>query len=392
MVMEMSKTATATTVTVDGRGLKAALAYLAPAVPRKPSVPVMAGVLIESDGFNATLSAHDLTTEHRSQVLSSSGTPFRALMPHGALTALIKAATTGLGRNDRPLITLTVYGTTVEIHTGRSTAALPTLPVDDYPEFGGTFGHRSALVNTAALAKAAALVSPSVGVDWTLPLMMHVLMRGDGDGVRLTATNRYVMADARAAGTAPAGLEWLVPGKALAHASKEMAKDRPGGLVCVTADDAAGLLRFECGALSLTVRLYGDATYPPVDGLWPPVASAADVRQLNVADVVGAVKRVAAGHPKNAPVRLTFDASENLRVECSSEDTTTREVVKVGHGRMAGDQSMTVAFNAGYLIDCLSTLGTPTVTAHLVEPVKPVTFTAADGAARTLIMPIRIAR
>lgn len=393
MVMEMNAPVTGqsgATFSVDARDLKAALAYLAPCV-RRPNVPVMGGVLIESDGFGVKISAHNYD-EFRSAALVGGGEAGRALVPHAALSALAKAATTGLSRADQPPTIIELAGTDVTVSTGRSRATLRTLPIDDYPAFGGTFAGQAAHVPVSALAGAAAMIAPALGVDATLPMLMHVLLRGDGDGLRLTATNRYLMADTRVAGHTPV-CHWLVPGKALADASKVMAKATPGAVASITHDSDGNRVRIECGRYVLAVALYAVAQYPTaLDQLWPAERAGDETRTLNVADIIGAVKRVAAGQDKKMPVRLTFDAGDQIRVECGDAESNAVELVTGEHGRMAGDESMTVAFNPAYLISSLAAPGTPTVEALIAEPVKPVVFRAATGPARVLIMPIRIPR
>jgi DNA polymerase III subunit beta len=206
---------------VERDALAEAVAWVSRALPARPVIPVLSGLLLDAaDGL--TLSCFDYEVSARVHVEAKVVEPGTALVP-GRLLAEITRSLPSLPAEfaDDP--------DGVALTCGSASFTLVTLPVDEYPDLPG-LPQTAGTVDGGALAAAISQVAPAASRDDTLPLLTGVNVEVDGDTMTLAATDRYRLA-VRELPWSPAGPgmsgTFLVPARTLADAARTMVPGTP---------------------------------------------------------------------------------------------------------------------------------------------------------------------
>ncbi|OLB80409.1 MAG: DNA polymerase III subunit beta [Actinobacteria bacterium 13_2_20CM_2_71_6] len=370
---------------VERDALADAVAWTAKSLPSRPSVPVLAGVMLRVSGGRLTVSGFDYEVSSQVSTEVQSDADGAALVSGRLLAEITKALPA------KP-VEVAAVGSHLELVCGSARFTLPTMPVEDYPtlpEMPATAG----IVEAGAFATAVAQVAVAAGRDDTLPLLTGVRVELEGSTMTLLATDRYRLAikELQWRPESPdASLQALVPAKILADTAKTLGP--LGGEVTVALARGGmgeGMIGFVGGARRTTSRLL-DGEFPKVRNLLPDHHNAQ--ARIQVAALVEVVRRVSLVAERTTPVRLSF-SEDGLVVEAGgTEDARASEAMECGY---EGD-AMQVAFNPGYLLDGLAALDGPIAVLSLTDPRKPAVLAPAgeDGEItpgyRYLIMPIRI--
>ncbi|GAA5189029.1 DNA polymerase III subunit beta [Rugosimonospora acidiphila] len=370
---------------VERDALADAVAWTAKSLPSRPSVPVLAGVMLRVAGGQLVVSGFDYEVSTQVSVEVAPDADGAALVSGRLLAEITKALPA------KP-VDVAAVGAHLELVCGSARFTLPTMPVEDYPtlpEMPATAG----TVDAAAFASAVAQVAVAAGRDDTLPLLTGVRVELEGSTMTLLATDRYRLAIKELEwrpDTSDASLQALVPAKTLADTAKTLGPI--GGEVTVALARGGmgeGMIGFVGGARRSTSRLL-DGEFPKVRNLLPDHHSAQ--ARFQVSALVEVVRRVALVAERTTPVRLSF-SEDGLVVEAGgTEDARASEAMDCTYE----GEAMQVAFNPGYLLEGLGALDGPTAVLSLTDPRKPAVLAPASENGeiipgyRYLIMPIRI--
>jgi DNA polymerase-3 subunit beta len=373
---------------VERDALADAVAWTAKSLPTRPSVPVLAGVMLRVADGSLHVSGFDY--EVSSQVtVEVQGDADGAALVSGRLLAEITKALPAKPAD------IAAVGAHLELVCGSARFTLPTMPVEDYPtlpEMPASAG----TVDASAFATAVSQVAVAAGRDETLPMMTGVRIELNGSTLAMLATDRYRLA-LREMQWRPddpeISLNALVPARTLHDTAKTLGP-LGGDVTMALAHGAAGegMIGFAGGTRRTTSRLLDGANYPPVRSLFP--ASHNAEARVAVAALVEVVKRVALVAERTTPVLLSF-SSDGLVVEAGgTEEARASEAMEA---TFTGEP-LTIGFNPQYLIDGLQNLGSATALLAFVDAFKPAVISPAgdDGEIipgyRYLIMPIRVTR
>ncbi|MEV1286785.1 DNA polymerase III subunit beta [Micromonospora sp. NPDC049679] len=373
---------------VERDALADAVAWTAKSLPSRPSVPVLAGVMLRVVDGSLHVSGFDY--EVSSQVtVEVQGDADGAALVSGRLLAEITKALPA-----KP-VDIAAVGSHLELVCGSARFTLPTMPVEDYPSLPD-MPASAGRIDAAAFATAVQQVAIAAGRDETLPMMTGVRIELNGSTLAMLATDRYRLALRE--------IEWhpdnpdvslnaLVPARTLADTAKTMGP--LGGVVTMALAQGAageGMIGFAGGTRRTTSRLLDGANYPPVRSLFPSTHNA-DAR-VSVAALIEVVRRVALVAERTTPVLLSF-SSDGLVVEAGgTEEARASEAMEA---TFTGEP-LTIGFNPQYLIDGLQNLGAPTAVLSFVDAFKPAVISPCDEDGeiipgyRYLIMPIRVTR
>ncbi|QLQ38573.1 DNA polymerase III subunit beta [Micromonospora robiginosa] len=373
---------------VERDALAEAVAWTAKSLPNRPSVPVLAGVMLRVTDGNLQVSGFDY--EVSSQVtVEVQGDADGAALVSGRLLAEITKALPA-----KP-VDIAAVGAHLELVCGSARFTLPTMPVEDYPTLP-EMPESAGTVDAAAFAAAVAQVAVAAGRDETLPMMTGVRLELSGGTMAMLATDRYRLALRE--------MEWnpddpeislnaLVPARTLNDTAKALGP--LGGHVTMALSSGGageGMIGFSGGTRRTTSRLLDGANYPPVRSLFPADHNAE--ARVAVATLIEVVKRVALVAERTTPVLLSF-SSDGLVVEAGgTEEARASEAMEA---TFSGDP-LTIGFNPQYLIDGLANLGAQFALLRFVDAFKPAVLSPAgeDGEVipgyRYLIMPIRVSR
>ena len=343
-----------------------AVSWVARALPTRPVVPVLSGLLVHAGEDGLTLSCFDYEVSARAVIPAEVGEPGTALVPGRLLAEIIKSLP------PEP-VEVASAADMITLTCGSAEFALVSLAFEDYPklpelpEIAGT-------VDGGALATAAAQVVPSSSRDDTLPMLTGVNLDFDGDTITLAATDRYRLAVRRITWEpADPGLRAaaLVPARTLADMARTMGPGVPvtiafsgpaqGEPVSGVTRPADGMISFEGAGRRLTARLIG-GEFLKYEARFP--AEFGHCAELPAGAVTDAVRRVSLVADRATPVQLTFrDATAVIEAR---SDGRARAVESVPVRYSGADQ--VISFNPHYLLDGLAAA---TMCAHVQDVGEP---------------------
>ena len=361
-----------------------AVAWTARSLPTRPTVPVLAGLLLEVREHALTVSGFDYEVSARVE-LEVQADEGGVVLVSGRLLAEITRALPA-----QP-VTLVTEGSRVVVTCGSSRFTLPTLPVEDYPTLPG-MPERAGAVESDVFAAAVAQVAVAAGRDDTLPVLTGVRVEIEGETLTLAATDRYRLA-VREVRWRPESPDLsalaLVPSRTLADTARTITTGPEVSVALAAGSGGEGMIGFTGGGRRTTTRLL-DGEFPKYRSLFP--AESAATAEVTTSALVEAVKRVALVAPRNAPVRLAF-SGDGLQLEAGGADDAQ---ASEGLDAAYEGEPMTIAFNPGYLLDGLGALEGDTARLSFTTPTRPAVLTGKPGDTgapsdyRYLLMPVRL--
>src|SRR5215472_17114609 len=172
--------------TVGREALGEAVEFVSRALPSRPVVPLLSGMLIEASADGLTLSCFDYEVSARVRVDADVAAPGSALVPGRLLAEIIRSlpAQPAEFAADGDMVTLTC---------GQAEFGLVCLPIQDYPALPDSPDPVGS-ADAAILAAAVAQVAPAASRDDTLPMLTAVCLDITGEVMTLAATDRYRLA------------------------------------------------------------------------------------------------------------------------------------------------------------------------------------------------------
>jgi DNA polymerase III subunit beta len=373
-----------------------AVAWVARTLPTRPTVPVLAGVLLTGSDDGLTISGFDYEVSAEVRLAAEIASPGTALVSGRLLSDITKALP------NKP-VDVQVEGTRVSLVCGSAKFSLPTMAVEDYPTLP-TLPEETGALPSDVFAEAIGQVAVAAGRDDTLPMLTGIRVEISGQSVVLAATDRFRLAVRELTWSAAAPdveAAVLVPAKTLSEAAKSGA-DGAEVHLSLGAGPAVGkdgLLGISGNGKRSTTRLL-DAEFPKFRQLLPTEHTA--VATVGVAELSEAIKRVALVADRGAQVRMEF-SEDVLRLSAGADDVgRAEEDVPV---EFAGEP-LTIAFNPTYLTDGLGSLHSERVSFGFTTPSRPAVLRPAGDddaepsgsgpfpAAQTeyvyLLMPVRL--
>jgi DNA polymerase-3 subunit beta len=338
-----------------------AVAWVARNLPTRPTVPVLAGVLLTGTDQGLTISGFDYEVSAEVQIAAEIASPGSVLVSGRLLSEITRALPA------KP-VDLGAEGTRVSLTCGSARFSLPTMAVEDYPALP-ELPEETGVLSADLFGEAIGAVAVAAGRDDTLPMLTGIRVEISGETVVLAATDRFRLAVRELTwATASAGIEAavLVPAKTLAEAAKTGASgtDVHLSLGAGAAVGREGLLGIRSGGKRSTTRLL-DAEFPKFRQLLPAEHTA--MATVAVAELTEAIKRVALVADRGAQVRMEFSA-DALRLSAGADDVGRAEedllVDFVG-------EPLTIAFNPTYLTDGLASLHSEKVSFGFTTSSKP---------------------
>jgi DNA polymerase-3 subunit beta len=372
---------------VERDALADAVAWAARSLSARPTIPVLAGLLLSVDGDQLTISGFDLEASTEVELEVAAGANGQALVSGRLLAEIARALP------PHP-VDVTVDGSRLTISCGSARFTLPTMPVEDYPTLP-SMPTTAGTVDSGEFATAVGQVAVAAGRDDTLPMLTGVRLEIEGERLTLAATDRYRLAVRELTWQPDApgseSVQVLVPARTLADAAKSLASASPLTIALASAAGGTGegIIGFagqSAGRSSRATTRLLDATFPAYRSLLP--AEWASSAEVPVAQLVEAVRRVALVAERNSPVRMEF-ADNAVSLTAGGEDEgRAEEQLEVAYE----GEPITTAFNPQFLLDGLGALSTPGARMLFTSANKPVVLRPepSDVDYTYLIMPVRL--
>lgn len=360
---------------IDSAVLADAVAWAARVLPARSPMPVLGGLLLEAADGRLRVSGLDHEASARVEVEADTAVDGRALVLGRRLLDICKVLPRGATE-------LAVEGARLSVTSGDARFGLSLLPLEDYPAAPALPEVRG-LVDGDAFAAAVGQVAVAAGRDDSLPVLTGIRLALDGTTMTLAATDRYRYAvrtlEWKPEDGAPTeGADVVVPARRLTEIARSLSGTGPARLAL-----DSGSLGFESAGTRTTTRLL-DGRLPRHDKLFALGEHALAV--TGRAPLTEAVKRVAVVAEGDSPVQLTFSPTA-LHLQAGYEDDVASQRLPA---TLTGAESLTVAFNPGYLLDALGSLDAPEVHFHLLGPGQRALLTdGPDGTHRHLLMSVK---
>ncbi|CCG01010.1 DNA polymerase III subunit beta [Blastococcus saxobsidens] len=372
-----------------------AVAWTARSLPPRPSVPVLAGILLEADGNLLSVSGFDYEVSARAEVDVQTSESGRVLVPGRLLAEITRALP------PHP-VEITAEGPRLAITCSNARFSLPTLPVEDYPSLP-SMPSAAGIVDSDVFAEAVAQVAIAAGRDDTLPMLTGVRLEIDDDRITLAATDRYRLAVREFTWrpeTSGLSAAVLVPARTLAEAAKTLTSGPEITLSLSSGSSGEGILGLSGKDRRTTTRLL-DAEFVKYRAIMPNESLANAT--LPVGLFTDAAKRVALVAERGTPLRCEFTPGQvTLRAGGSDDEGQAEERCDVDFE----GEPLTIGFNPTFLLDGLAAVHTDHARMDFTSPLKPAVLSGVDepstdddkpaapaappGSYRYLIMPVRL--
>ncbi len=398
---------------VERDALAEAVAWVARALPTRPVVPVLTGLLLSAEqgdqretGF-LTLSCFDYEVSARVRVRSEVTEPGTFLVPGRLLVEIVRSLPHHpVEFGDDP--------DGVSVTCGDAAFMLTPLPLPEYPRLP-ELPQLAGTADGGALAAAISQVTPAASRDDTLPMLTAVNVELDGKTMTLAATDRYRLAVREldwnpAPGAVDQGrIALLVPARTLSDAARMMSHGTEVRVVLRHGADgpdaappdggpgaAEAMIGFETGDRRLTTRLLAGEFVRYRSRFPDEFACTADLPADAFAE---AVRRVALVAERGTPVQLTFGPGRVTVAGATQGQAKAKESLPAD---FSGDEP-SIAFSPQYLLDGVvaATVAQPgeaaaeaaRVRLRFTSATKPAVITPAPGAGqdfRYLVVPQRL--
>ena len=371
---------------IERAALLKAVSQAQSVVERRNTIPILANVLIEAEGSDASFRATDLDIEvvdkvaaqvERAGATTVSATLMHEIvrkLPDGALISL--TADTAAGR--------------LTVEAGRSNFSLATLPREDFPvmassEYASNFA-APAPVLRRLFDKSKFAISTEETRYYLNGIFLHVSDE-DQPVLKAAATDGHRLA--RFTLPRPDGAEGMpdviVPRKAVAELRKLLEEKGEGA---VQIDLSASKIRFTLGGeggVVLTSKLI-DGTFPDYSRVIPTAND--KLLRLDPRSFFEGVDRVATiATEKTRAVKMGLDKDRVTLTVTSPDNGTAAEELPAEYSA----DGFEIGFNAGYLKDILGQIDSDTVELHLADAGAPTLIRKDDKSpALYVLMPMRV--
>ncbi len=375
---------------VERDALADAVAWAARSLPVRPSVPVLAGLLIEASHEGLVLSTFDYETSARATLTAEVADEGKALVSGRLLADICRSLP------NKP-VEMVIDGARVSLTCGSARFSLQTMPVEDYPSLPD-MPTATGTVQSDVFAHAVAQAVTAAGRDDMLPVLTGVRIEIDGSTISLLATDRFRLSQ-RELGWSPRtpdeSVAALVPAKVLADTAKSLTSGSEVTIALAASGAGDGIIGFEGaapgGVRRTTTRLL-DGEFPKVRSLFPNEHQT--VATVDKAALIESVKRVSLVAERNTAVQLAFSDGVLTLDAGSGDEAQASESIEA----TIDGEDITTGFNPQFLLDGLSAIEEPVVELAFTQASKPVVMSGTsgdgvDGEAsgfRYLLMPRRL--
>lgn len=375
---------------IERDALADAVAWAARSLPIRPSVPVLAGLLIEAGSDGLVLSTFDYETSARATLNADVADEGSALVSGRLLADICRNLPA------KP-VEVTLDGARVTLTCGSARFSLQTMPVEDYPTLP-EMPTATGTVSSDAFALAVSQAVTAAGRDDMLPVLTGVRIEIEGTTISLLATDRFRLSHRELSwspNTPDESVAALIPAKVLADTAKSLTAGSEVTIALASGGNGEGIIGFEgavAGGIRRTTTRLLDGEFPKVRSLFPAEHQTTAI--VDKGALIESVKRVSLVAERNTAVQLAFSDGVLTLDAGSGDEAQASESVEAD---ITGED-ITTGFNPTFLLDGLTAIEESVVELAFTQASKPVVISGkpADSADeqgtgfRYLLMPRRL--
>ena len=365
--------------TISREKLQEGLAAVAPSIPPKTTLPVLANILVETTERGIRLSGTDLDIAVSTEVVADVESPGAITIPAKKLAEIARELPPA------PVKIGAVGEQRISLECGRSRFKLLGLPRDEFPTFPQVRFQDSWRVRSGDLQKLISHTAFAVSTEESRPILNGVLWELRPERMRMVATNGHRLArmDLPISSINSPNGELIVPPKALEQVRRLFPAEED--LEIAQGDNHLG---FRSPFTAVFTRLI-EGPYPNYEQVIPR-----DNDRIAISDkiaLISALKRMSViAFDQTHRIRLSFN-SGLLRFSVQTPDLgEAQDELPI---RFTGDP-LDIGFNANYLLEMLRYIPTDEVRLTLKAPERAATVEPenwSDPATYLcLVMPLRL--
>lgn len=345
-------------ITCEQQQLAKGVQVVQRAISSRTTMPILGNILLETAKDKIKLAATDLELGIQTEVPAT-------IKQGGAITLSAKILADIVSNLAEAPVEIKAggNGSTAEIRCESAEFEIPGVPATDFPLIPDPDATVVATVDAALLRTMVRQTVFAVSTDDTRPFLTGVFLNMDGETLRFVATDggRLALRSTELARGAEQKFGVIVPAKTMQELARALGSS--GGECAVAL--AENHLVFTLPEIRLVSRLI-TGQFPNYQQVIPQ--SHKQRLQLNTERFLRAIRRahITARDSANV-VRLSATDDELTVTSNTPEVGKTTERVPV----RAEGETVPVAFNARYLIDCLSILETDELVFELSGPLTP---------------------
>ncbi len=358
--------------------LSKALGVVIKASTNRGSLPILSHVLLATLEGQLKLSATDLEIALSVRLGGKLEQPGSLTVPARLFADYVLASS-----DDR--LTLEVKETTLKVSSERFKATIKGLPAQEFPIIPEVKGGALVGVPAGPFKEAVESIRFASALDETRPVLTGFLLKTDGKKLICVATDSYRLAEKTIGlNQGEASFSCVVPSRV----GLELARLAEPSLDLIELRVSDNQVKAVLGSSELVSRVI-DGDFPNYEQIIPQASKTSFVADCD--QLISALRAAALFSQDIAHnVRLIIQKDQPILVKSTGGQVGDQEA-QVKAKVKVGQEPLTIAFNARYLIDVLAVIETDQVSfeltdstgAALIRPVGPNDY-------RALVMPLRL--
>ena len=370
--------------------LNKGLTVVGKAAATRPTLPVLSHVLLVAERSQIKLAATDLEVSLICRIGAK-------VEEEGAITLPVRLIADLVGALENERINIVRNNGSLALRCQRNEASVNGIDADEFPILPSIEGEREMSLNPELLRTMVSRAVVAAATDEARPVLTGVLVCFDGSALTMAAADGFRMSvvTAKLPEPVPEPLTVLVPAKAMRELLRVARNEKQPIRMCVPSENAQVLFHLE-GNAGAHEGVFGiDLVSQLLEGSF-----------VNYRQIV----------PKSHNTRIVLDTSTFLKAAKTANifardgahvirmDVQPKKVVITGGSAEMGDTEIeldatveggpiTVKFNATFLLEALSVMGSERVIVELSSPASPVVLRPeGDEDFTHVIMPITVQR
>lgn len=347
------------------------------AVNDRSTLPILANILLETNGSELTLTATDLDVGIRCRF------PLTPPVEQGAVALPARKVTTIIRElPDEPVTLEAKKNHTATIQCGASSFRVPGLPPEDFPLFPSLQETEGVALSQGALKALVQQTAYAMSMEETRFILNGTLLITRKDTLEMVATDGRRLAIAATQLTRPAKqpLRAVIPAKTVRELGRLLQDDESDDIIIAPLQENQLAFRF---AFTTIITRVLDGQFPQYEKVVPPPTK--HTLTCNRQQLMDAIRRTSLMTTASSQA-VTFEVGAQ-RLVISKESPELGSAREELDGTYAGEP-LTVAFNPEFWLDVLKTLSTPEVQIELSAPDKPAVI--RQPAFTYLVLPMKL--
>lgn len=356
--------------------LSRGLSIVSRSVGTRATLPVLNNILLQTDKGRLKLSATDLEIGIHTWV----GAKIDA---EGGITVPARLLQDYVNNNTDKTIVLELNGTTLKLESERFKANINGIEASEFPLIPEVKKSVEIDVPTLELSTAINRTIIATAMDESRPVLAGVYFFNKDQEMKVVATDSYRLAEQTITLVAKPekDFSFIVPQRTIAELSRVLANSGER----VKVNPGENQVEFIMEGTILVSRLI-EGAFPDYAQIIPKEKKS--VIEMPTSEAANAIKMASLFARESANnIKLKITAPDKIEVLATSSQVGSN--VSTINGTVKGD-NLEIAFNAKFILDCLSVINSEKITLEMINNVSPGVIKGKEANYLYVIMPLRV--